>query len=172
MASKESKEGFLTEEQREIMKIASLNVENSVPAPSKILSSSPKGLASSPKLTSSNLSDHHARGGGGYKAPAVRHVRRSHSGKFIRVKKGEHFFVHGATLFLLILLLFRIAIDLLIWWVYGYFIFFIKNESLYCENVRIMLLYTCLYWFFVPFIVILAIQILDYDQQHYVICTI
>lgn len=90
MASKESKEGFLTEEQREIMKIASLNVENSVPAPSKILSSSPKGLASSPKLTSCNLSDHHARGGGGgggYKAPAVRNVRRSHSGKFIRVKK-------------------------------------------------------------------------------------
>lgn len=137
MASKESKEGFLTEEQREIMKIASLNVENSIPAPSKILSSSPKGLASSPKLTSSNLSDHHARGGGGgggYKAPAVRNVRRSHSGKFIRVKKGEHIFVHGVTLFLLILPLFRIAIDLLILWFYGYFIFFIKNESPFCED--------------------------------------
>ncbi|KAL2932617.1 Programmed cell death protein 4 [Bienertia sinuspersici] len=80
-----SKGGFLTEEQREMMKIASMNVENSVPAPSKTLSSSPKGLASSPKSTSTFLSDHHVKGGG--KAPAVRHVRRTHSGKTIKVKK-------------------------------------------------------------------------------------
>ncbi|KNA05937.1 hypothetical protein SOVF_185750 [Spinacia oleracea] len=84
-------EGFLTEEQRERMKIASMNVENSVPVPSKLLSTSPKNLSSSPKLTSAYLADHHGKtgggGGGGGKAPAVRHVRRSHSGKHIRVKK-------------------------------------------------------------------------------------
>lgn len=89
-----SNEGFLTEEQREMMKIASMNVENSVPVTSKLLSSSPKGLlssspkglSSSPKSTSTFLSDHRGGGGGG-KAPSVRHVRRSHSGKVIRVKK-------------------------------------------------------------------------------------
>ncbi|XP_021720212.1 uncharacterized protein LOC110687878 [Chenopodium quinoa] len=76
-----SNEGFLTEEQRERMKIAS---ENSVPAPSKLLSSSPKGLLSSPKSTTF-LSDHRGKGGGGGgKAPCV---KPRHSGKVVRVKK-------------------------------------------------------------------------------------
>ncbi|KMS97238.1 hypothetical protein BVRB_7g176860 [Beta vulgaris subsp. vulgaris] len=84
MASKEPKEGLLTEQQREMMKIASMNIENSVPASSKLLSSSPKGLSSSPKSTSFLGG---GGGGGGGKAPSVKHVRRSHSGKVIRVKK-------------------------------------------------------------------------------------
>lgn len=90
-----SKEGFLTEEQREMLKIAtaSLNAENVVaaPPPAKALVS-PRSLSSSPKPTSTLISDHHGRGhggggGGGGKAPAVKHVRRSHSGKVVRVKK-------------------------------------------------------------------------------------
>lgn len=84
MASKEPKEGLLTEQQREMMKIASMNIENSVPASSKLLSSSPKVLSSSPKSTSFLGG---GGGGGGGKAPSVKHVRRSHSGKVIRVKK-------------------------------------------------------------------------------------
>lgn len=84
MASKEPKEGLLTEQQREMMKIASMNIDNSVPASSKLLSSSPKGLSSSPKSTSFLGG---GGGGGGGKAPSVKHVRRSHSGKVIRVKK-------------------------------------------------------------------------------------
>lgn len=71
-----SSEGFLTDEQREQLKIASLNAD--------IFSSSPK---SPPSL----LSEHHVKAPGGGKAPTVpvRHVRRSHSGKYVRVKKGE-----------------------------------------------------------------------------------
>ncbi|EEF51874.1 MA3 DOMAIN-CONTAINING TRANSLATION REGULATORY FACTOR 1 [Ricinus communis] len=76
-------EAFLTEEQREMLKLASHNVE--------ILSSSPKNLSSSPKSPSSLLTEHQLRVPAAGKAPnagiAVRHVRRSHSGKFIRVKK-------------------------------------------------------------------------------------
>lgn len=76
-----SSEGFLTDGQREILKIASQNVEN---------------LSSSPKSPSSLLAEHHhhvrAPSGGG-KAPtaghAARNVRRSHSGKYGRAKKGE-----------------------------------------------------------------------------------
>lgn len=71
-----SNEGFLTDEQREALKIASLNVES---------------LSSSPKSPTSLLSDHSIKAPPGGKAPtagiAVRHVRRSHSGKFVRVKK-------------------------------------------------------------------------------------
>ncbi|ONI08152.1 hypothetical protein PRUPE_5G160100 [Prunus persica] len=71
-----SKEGFLTTEQRETLKIASQNVEI---------------LSSSPKSPTSFLSEHHVKAPAGGKAPtagiAVRHVRRSHSGKFVRVKK-------------------------------------------------------------------------------------
>lgn len=80
-----SGEGFLTDEQREKLKIASKNAD--------ILSSSPK---SPPPL----LSEHHVKPPSGGKAPTavpVRHVRRSHSGKFVRVKKGEsvwHFLVN------------------------------------------------------------------------------
>ncbi|KAF2314144.1 hypothetical protein GH714_023692 [Hevea brasiliensis] len=78
-----SSEGFLTDEQREMLKIASLNLEN--------LSSSPKNLSSSPKSPSMFLSEHQLKVPAAGKAPtagiAVRHVRRSHSGKFVRVKK-------------------------------------------------------------------------------------
>ncbi|XP_021908846.1 programmed cell death protein 4-like [Carica papaya] len=71
-----SSEGFLTHEQREMLKIASQNSEI---------------LSSSPKSPTSLLSDHQLKVPAGGKAPtagiAVRHVRRSHSGKFVRVKK-------------------------------------------------------------------------------------
>ncbi|XP_045787604.1 MA3 DOMAIN-CONTAINING TRANSLATION REGULATORY FACTOR 1-like [Trifolium pratense] len=72
-----SKEGFLTEGQRETLKIASQNAEI---------------LSSSPKSPSALLADHHIKApAGGGKAHtagiAVRHVRRSHSGKYGRAKK-------------------------------------------------------------------------------------
>lgn len=71
-----SSEGFLTDGQRELLKIASQNAEN---------------LSSSPKSPSSLLADHHVKAPAGGKAQtagiAVRHVRRSHSGKYVRVKK-------------------------------------------------------------------------------------
>lgn len=71
-----SSEGFLTDGQREILKIASQNVEN---------------LSSSPKSPSSLFAEHHIKAPAGGKAQTGggRHVRRSHSGKFVRVKKGE-----------------------------------------------------------------------------------
>ena len=83
-----SSEGFLTDGQREILKIASQNVEN---------------LSSSPKSPSSLLADrHHIKAPAGGKAQtagiAVRHVRRSHSGKYVRVKKGE-FMSFGCLIF-------------------------------------------------------------------------
>ncbi|KHN14073.1 Programmed cell death protein 4 [Glycine soja] len=71
-----SSEGFLTDGQRELLKIASQNAEN---------------LSSSPKSPSSLLSDHHVKAPAGGKSQtsgiAVRHVRRSHSGKYGKVKK-------------------------------------------------------------------------------------
>jgi len=81
-----SSEGFLTDGQRELLKIASQNAEN---------------LSSSPKSPSSLLSDHHVKAPAGGKSQtsgiAVRHVRRSHSGKYGKVKKGElmSFFCFG-----------------------------------------------------------------------------
>uniref|UniRef100_A0A251J9U9 Uncharacterized protein n=1 Tax=Manihot esculenta TaxID=3983 RepID=A0A251J9U9_MANES len=84
-----SGEGFLTDEQREMLKIASLNVDN--------LSSPPKSLSSSPKSPSMLLSEHHIKAPTAGKATnagmAVRHVRRSHSGKLVRVKKGEYVWI-------------------------------------------------------------------------------
>ncbi|XP_038684560.1 MA3 DOMAIN-CONTAINING TRANSLATION REGULATORY FACTOR 1-like [Tripterygium wilfordii] len=71
-----SGEGFLTDEQREVLKTATLNVES---------------LSSSPKSPPSLLSEHLLKVSAAGKAPtagiAVRHIRRSHSGKFGRVKK-------------------------------------------------------------------------------------
>ncbi|XP_057970389.1 MA3 DOMAIN-CONTAINING TRANSLATION REGULATORY FACTOR 1-like [Malania oleifera] len=71
-----SNEGFLTNEQRELLKIAMQNAET---------------LSSSPKSPTSLLSEHPLKVPAGGKAPttgiAVRHVRRSHSGKLVRVKK-------------------------------------------------------------------------------------
>nr|XP_023890027.1 uncharacterized protein LOC112002108 [Quercus suber]XP_023890028.1 uncharacterized protein LOC112002108 [Quercus suber]XP_023890029.1 uncharacterized protein LOC112002108 [Quercus suber]POE64038.1 programmed cell death protein 4 [Quercus suber] len=77
-----SSEGFLTEEQRQKLKIASQNVES-------------LGFSSSPKSPTYLLSEYSikappASGGGGKAASAgiaVKHVRRSHSGKCVRVKK-------------------------------------------------------------------------------------
>ena len=73
-----SSEGFLTEEQRETMKVATQNAEV---------------LSSSPKSPTSLLSEHLIKAPAGGKAAtagiAVRHFRRSHSGKLVRVKKGE-----------------------------------------------------------------------------------
>lgn len=73
-----SNEGFLTNEQREMLKIATQNAET---------------LSSSPKSPTSLLTEHHIKVPASGKAPntgiAVRHVRRSHSGKFVRVKKGK-----------------------------------------------------------------------------------
>lgn len=80
----ESSEGFLTEQQREMLDIAPVNVE--------VLSSSPKSpTLKSPGAKSSFvlLSEHHVKAPGGGAGIAVRHVRRTHSGKHIRVKKGE-----------------------------------------------------------------------------------
>ncbi|PIN25523.1 Neoplastic transformation suppressor Pdcd4/MA-3, contains MA3 domain [Handroanthus impetiginosus] len=86
-----SSEGFLTEEQREMLKIASQNAEV---MSSLSLATSPKSpRPKSPGQGSSVLSEHHhvKAPGGGHSAAAggvvVRHVRRSHSGKHIRVKK-------------------------------------------------------------------------------------
>ncbi|KAI3454361.1 hypothetical protein Pfo_011024 [Paulownia fortunei] len=86
-----SSEGFLTEEQREMLKIASQNAEV---MSSLSLASSPKSPGpKSPGQNFSLLSEHHhvKAPGGGHSAAvggvAVRHVRRSHSGKYIRVKK-------------------------------------------------------------------------------------
>ncbi|XP_010248756.1 PREDICTED: uncharacterized protein LOC104591570 [Nelumbo nucifera] len=71
-----SNEGFLTDEQRELLRQASQNAEV---------------LSSSPKSPSSLLSEHQIKISTGGRAPslgfAVRHVRRSHSGKLPRVKK-------------------------------------------------------------------------------------
>ncbi|RWW59980.1 hypothetical protein BHE74_00033048 [Ensete ventricosum] len=74
------KEGFLTEEQREVLKIAAQKAE--------VLSSSPK---SPTKLVLSEIHTKGGGGGGGARSPSsgVRHLRRSHSGKPVRVKKGE-----------------------------------------------------------------------------------
>lgn len=72
-----SSEGFLTEEQRERLTIATQNSEV---------------LSSSPKSPSSLLSEHQIKapaGGKGAVGVAARHVRRTHSGKLVRVKKGK-----------------------------------------------------------------------------------
>ncbi|KAI3464180.1 hypothetical protein Pfo_020843 [Paulownia fortunei] len=88
-----SNEGFLTEGQRKMLEIASKNAEV---MSSMSLASSPKSPGpKSPGQNSSLLFEHHhiKAPGGGHSAAAggvaVRHVRRSHSGKVIRVKKGK-----------------------------------------------------------------------------------
>ncbi|KAG9155971.1 hypothetical protein Leryth_012052 [Lithospermum erythrorhizon] len=82
-----SSDGFLTEEQRERMKVATENA-------AEILSSSPKSptlKSSSPKTSSALLAEHFPKAPGGGKGPSAavseRHMRRTHSGKLIRVKK-------------------------------------------------------------------------------------
>lgn len=73
---------FLTDEQREILKVATQNPE--------VLSSSPKSLTSF--LSEQNIKSQPGGGGGGGKTSTGgntgRHVRRTHSGKLGRAKKG------------------------------------------------------------------------------------
>ena len=97
-----STEGFLTDEQREMLKVASQNVETALPSPR---------LSSSPKSPTSLLSDHQLKVPAVGKAPtggiAVRHVRRSHSGKCVRVKKGEPSYYFGYLLMVIFFELFN-----------------------------------------------------------------
>ncbi|GER38470.1 MA3 domain-containing family protein [Striga asiatica] len=90
-----SGEGFLTEEQRETLMIASQNAEvmSSLSQGSSPKSTGPKSPGRNPFMLSEH--QHHVKApGGGHSAAvggvAVRHVRRSHSGKHIRVKKGDN----------------------------------------------------------------------------------
>lgn len=68
--------GFLTDEQREVLRIATQNAE--------VLSSSPRSPSGFP-------AEQNSKAPAGGRVPAVpggvRHVRRSHSGKIVRVKK-------------------------------------------------------------------------------------
>lgn len=80
-----SSEGFLTDEQRETLKIATENAEVFSTSPK-----SPSGLKSPTRLMAARP----IKAPANYKSTteiAVRHVRRTHSGKYIRVKKGEFF---------------------------------------------------------------------------------
>ena len=76
-----SSEGFLTEEQRELLKTATQNAE--------VLSSSPK--SSTLKSPKSLLSEHQVKAPAGGKAAtariAVRHVRRSHWGSSCELRR-------------------------------------------------------------------------------------
>ncbi|CAI0547463.1 unnamed protein product [Linum tenue] len=78
-----SNEGFLTDEQREVLKLACQNADN--------LTSPPKSLSSSPKSPSGLRPEHFVRVPGAGKASTGgaggRHVKRSHSGKYGRAKK-------------------------------------------------------------------------------------
>ncbi|CAI0447503.1 unnamed protein product [Linum tenue] len=78
-----SNEGFLTDEQREVLKLACQNADN--------LASPPKSLSSSPKSPSGLRPEHFVRVPGAGKASTGgaggRHVKRSHSGKYGRAKK-------------------------------------------------------------------------------------
>ncbi|KAI7750108.1 hypothetical protein M8C21_025927 [Ambrosia artemisiifolia] len=71
-----AREGFLTDEQREVLKTATQSTEV---------------LSSSPKSPSWLMAEHQIKAPAGERAPnvgiAVRHVKRSHSGKFFRPKK-------------------------------------------------------------------------------------
>lgn len=82
------KDGFLTEEQREVMKIA---VQKAEVKSALTLSSSPKSLSGMMMMPEQPMkSPSSARvpafGGG---VGGAKHVRRSHSGKVVRVKKGN-----------------------------------------------------------------------------------
>lgn len=80
-----SSDGFLTEEQRESLKIATENAEVCLTSPK-----SPSGLKSPTRL----MAERPIKAPANYKAMteiAVRHVRRTRSGKYVRVKKGELF---------------------------------------------------------------------------------
>ncbi|CAL1405288.1 unnamed protein product [Linum trigynum] len=78
-----SNEGFLTDEQREVLKLACQNADK--------LTSPPISLSSSPKSPSGLRPEHFVRVPGAGKASTGgaggRHVKRSHSGKYGRAKK-------------------------------------------------------------------------------------
>lgn len=86
-----AREGFLTDEQREVLKTATQSTEI---------------LSSSPKSPSWLMAEHQIKAPAGERAGnvgiAVRHVRRSHSGKFARVKKGlcVYYFVYIHYMFI------------------------------------------------------------------------
>lgn len=69
---KEVEDGFLTDEQRETLMIAAINAEV---------------MSSSPRSPSSMFGDLSLSKGGSSKPTAARHVRRTHSGKLVKVKK-------------------------------------------------------------------------------------
>lgn len=84
-------EGFLTDQQREVLKIAVQNAEVLSTSPS------PRSPTSSVLLQElykngggGNGAGGGGGGGGGAKAPGAgpKHVRRCHSGKLVKVKKG------------------------------------------------------------------------------------
>lgn len=96
-----SNEGFLTEGQREMLKTAPPppNVEVLSSSPKSPTLKSPGAAAKSTSVLLAELAEHHVKAPGGGKASnagiAVRHVRRTHSGKHIRVKKGECFIIYA-----------------------------------------------------------------------------
>lgn len=103
MASPKKDGGFLTQEQREKLRIAVQNAETlSLASPR-----SPTGGTTSALLQQyeQQLEQKRAaaaaaaasRGGGGGGGGGPRHVRRSHSGKTIKVKKGEALVPRGST---------------------------------------------------------------------------
>lgn len=76
-----SNEGFLTDEQREMMKVATENHSTSQKPHSSLLSE----YLSKPSAAATATAGGKAYGGG---SNAVKH-RRSHAGKSVRAKKGE-----------------------------------------------------------------------------------
>lgn len=84
-------EGFLTDQQREVLKIAVQNAE--------VLSTSPSPRSPTSSVLLQELYKNGGGGngaggggGGGAKAPGAgpKHVRRCHSGKLVKVKKGYY----------------------------------------------------------------------------------
>lgn len=71
-----SKEGFLTDEQRAVLEIATaLNAEV---------------MSTSPRSPTGTIGDHHPlKIGNGRSSTGGRHMRRTHSGKLGRAKKGQ-----------------------------------------------------------------------------------
>ncbi|KAJ3681171.1 hypothetical protein LUZ60_015660 [Juncus effusus] len=72
-------EGFLTDQQREVLKIAVQNAE--------VLSSSPSPRSPTSSVLLQEFHKNAVGGGGGGKPAGARHVRRTHSGKSVKVKK-------------------------------------------------------------------------------------
>jgi hypothetical protein len=95
MSSPRNDAGFLTQQQREQLRVAVQNAETlSLASPR-----SPTGGTTSALLQQYELQQQERRaaaaaaraggGGGGGGAAPVRHARRSHSGKAVKLKKGE-----------------------------------------------------------------------------------